>query len=315
MPLPYPLAEYFTSHPTGNPVTIALYDKINSVLQSSCRQLLESRDTAQLDGIETELTKLIASLSLSEMFASWASQHRSALICAARFQLEGRRESDILMNAQILKMILSQAVTLDRLSLEKADPEDLEYDVPLQLNLRPTRIAEGDDDDGWIVSVHSKSRVERVGERMVHSGAKLRVGFGLDLNSTLVDLYAQTESDDEFIEFNNDFVERSQVSQEPSKSRKISIIDLTLDGNEWIARTGRDLQVGVCGCAPDPATAICLLMRELDTKFPDRDLRLGVMGGNLVATEIESPKQTRSYLTGSDLPGLLERFSTPDPTP
>lgn len=122
MPLPHPLAEYFTSPPTGNPVTIALYDEINSALQSSCERLLASRDTTQLDEIETELTKLIASLNLSEMFASWASQHRSALICAARFQLEARRESDILMNAQILKMILNQAVTLDRLSLEKADP-------------------------------------------------------------------------------------------------------------------------------------------------------------------------------------------------
>jgi hypothetical protein len=213
MSLPHPLAEYFTSHPTENLVTIALYDKINSALQSSCERLLASRDTNQLDGIEASLTKLIASLNLSEMFASWASQHRSALICAARFQLEHKRESDILMNGQILKMILNQAVTLDRLSLEKADPEDLEYDVPLQLNLRPTRTAEGDDDDGWIASVHSKGRVERVGERMVSSGAKLRCGFGLDINSTLADLYTQTESNDEFIEFNNDFVGRSQLNQ------------------------------------------------------------------------------------------------------
>jgi hypothetical protein len=286
MPLPHPLAEYFSSHPTENLVTIALCDKINSALQSSCERLLASRDTNQLDEIEASLTKLIASLNLSVMFASWASQHRSALICAARFQLEGRRESDILMNAQILKMILNQAVTLDRLSLEKADPQDLEYDVPLQLNLRPTRTAEGDDDDGWIVSVHSKGRVERCGERMLATGAKLRCGFGLDINSTLADLYAQTQSDDEFIEFNNDFVGRSQVPQQnpqftsssqikPARGKggKIQVIDLQMDGNQWCAKVGENLQVGNAGFGDDPATAICNLIGDLGD-LAGRDLKL-----------------------------------------
>lgn len=43
------------------------------------------------------------------------------------------------------------------------------------------------------------------------------------------------------------------------------IINLSKDGSDWVAHTGIDLQVGVCGCGNTPKEALIELLDNLTT--------------------------------------------------
>jgi hypothetical protein len=288
MPFDYPLEKYFKASSVQNSQTVSDLESIANDLLRYCGQLLAERDSLKLDRIEAAITATIEALKLPAMPLEWASQHKSALMGAARYQLEPRRNQDILMNAQILKMILSQAVVLNSLSLEQeiAEAEDLDYEIPTEITLTPDP-----DGDGWIGQIMSKGAVKSINGRRVPSGCSIRISWGRCFESALADLYAQTESNPEFAEFNGMFTAKSQVTA-TNPAIKIHVLDLQPDGSDWCAKLGKDLQVGMAGFGYDPAAAICNLLVEIGA--PDQGMRLVVFEGKHLALVEPDPAGTKS---------------------
>jgi hypothetical protein len=288
MQFDYSLEKYFKASSVQDRQTVSDLEAIANDLLRYCGLLLAERDPLKLDRIEAAIATTIEALELPAMPLEWALQHMSALMGAARYQLEPRRNQDILMNAQILKIILSQAVVLNRSVLEQeiAEQGDLDYQIPTEVKIWPDP-----DGNGWIGQIMSKGAVKSINGRRVPSGCSMRVGWGRCFDSVLADLYAQTESNPEFGEFNGMFTAKSQVPA-TNPAIKIHVLDLQPDGSDWCAKLGKDLQVGMAGFGYDPAAAICNLLVEIGA--PDQGMRLVVFEGKHLALVEPDPVGAKS---------------------
>lgn len=126
-----------------------------------------------------------------------------------------------------------------------------------------------EEEGGWLVMVRSKGSILSVAGKRTIAGSKLQCGCGDDPIAALVDLYAQTESNDEFAEFNGQFTIDLQSQQSlPILGVDPPEIDLRLDGDMWCAKIGPNLQVGIAGFGAHPIAAVVELFDTLSAR-PD----------------------------------------------
>lgn len=257
MKLQLPIEEYFKYHPPTTPERIALHERVNQESLTICQGFISSENAVEIFANRDAAILLIENVCCDRICADWAKKAIENAARAASIDPTNRNEdrsTSILMHVQQFRMFLNQGITVDELKRQ------------------------------LIAAGMAAVTTEDIAEIFRMHGENVSADAVTVSQQSTIPVISKNDDSDKFNISPQKFVARILGIQKEINRRFDNKIELKLDGDEWCAAIGCDLQ-GIAGFGNDPIAALSDLYVTLKgIEFAE----LKNSSGNIYSTSIKS---------------------------